>query len=154
MQSDVIPGAAGRGHGRWAASSGAARRSAGRSACMNAMMTGAMGHHAGRAAEASVAAHYQRRGMAVVAERWRGNGGEVDLVVRDGGELVFIEVKRSRSFARAAERVSPRQVARIFAAASEYLAGEPDGQATPVRFDVALVNGIGQIEVLENALWQ
>lgn len=121
---------------------------------VNASLKGAMGHRAGLSAETAVAAHYRRRGMVVVAERWRGRGGELDLVARDGDELVFVEVKRSRSFARAAERVSARQVARIFAAASEFLAGEPAGQATPVRFDVALVDGVGQIEVLENALWQ
>lgn len=113
---------------------------------------GAMGYHAGLAAEAAVAAHYLRAGLSVVAERWRGRGGEIDLIARDGDGLVFIEVKKSRNFARAAERVTPRQIARIFAAASEFLAGEPAGQATNVRFDVALVNGTGEIEVLENAL--
>ncbi|WP_114965828.1 YraN family protein [Alkalilacustris brevis] len=113
---------------------------------------GEMGYHAGLAAEAAVAAHYLRAGLSVVAERWRGRGGEIDLIARDGEGLVFIEVKKSRSFAHAAERVTARQIGRIFAAASEYLAGEPAGQATEVRFDVALVNGTGEIEVLENAL--
>lgn len=121
---------------------------------MNGALTGAVSHYAGLAAEASVAAHYLRCGKAVVAERWRGAAGELDLVVRDGAELVFVEVKRSRSFARAAERLTARQVTRILAAASEYLAGEPAGQDTPVRFDVALVNGTGEIEILENALCQ
>ena len=40
---------------------------------------------------------------------------------------------------------------RIYGAASEYLAGEPDGQNTNVRFDVALVNSTGQMQVIENA---
>lgn len=119
---------------------------------MNAALRGAVGHRAGRFAEEAVARHYQRAGFAIVAERWRGRAGELDLVARDGDELVFIEVKRSRSFARAAERVSERQIRRIFGAASEFLAGEAEGQNTPVRFDVALVNGTGEIEVLENAL--
>jgi putative endonuclease len=42
-------------------------------------------------------------------------------------------------------------MARICTAASEYLAQEPLGQLTPVRFDVALVDGAGRIEILENA---
>lgn len=121
-------------------------------AMTQAVAQGAMSYHAGLAAEAAVAGHYRRAGHSVVAERWRGTGGEIDLIVRDGAALVFVEVKKSRSFARAAERVTPRQIRRLFATASEFLAGEPDGQTTDVRFDVALVNGHGQIEVLENAL--
>jgi putative endonuclease len=113
---------------------------------------GALAHQAGRAAESAVASHYRRLGCPVLAERWRGRGGEIDLVARDGGELVFVEVKRSRSWALAAERVGPRQIARLFAAAAEYVAGEPAGQATPMRFDVALVDGSGRIEVIANAL--
>jgi putative endonuclease len=42
-------------------------------------------------------------------------------------------------------------MARIYAAAAEFLAGEPNGALTPARFDVALVDGFGRIEVLENA---
>ena len=119
---------------------------------MTAALAGATAFHAGMAAEGAVAAHYRRAGLSIVARRWRGKGGEIDLVARDGLELVFIEVKKSRSFAQAAARVSPRQIARIMDAASEYLAGEPLGQATPVRFDVARVDARGMIEVMENAL--
>jgi len=115
-------------------------------------IAGARGHLAGQSAEDAVAAHYHRAGRDVVARRWRGRGGEVDLVARDGDELVFVEVKASRSFARAAERVTQRQIARLLAAAAEFLGDQPLGQATPVRFDVALVDGLGRIEVLENAL--
>ncbi|WP_420841695.1 YraN family protein [Gemmobacter caeruleus] len=107
---------------------------------------------AGLAAEGTVERHYQRGGCTIAARRWRGHGGEIDLVARDKDEIVFIEVKKSSTHAAAAARLGPRQVARLFAAASEYLAGEPLGQLTPVRFDVALVDGIGAVEILENAL--
>jgi len=112
---------------------------------------GALSHRAGTAAEDSVARHYAAGGFGISDRRWRGVSGEIDLVTRQGDGLVFVEVKRSRSFAEAAERVTQRQIARIVAAASEYLAQMPLGQATPVRFDVALVNGTGEVEVLENA---
>ena len=42
-------------------------------------------------------------------------------------------------------------MARIYASAADFLSGEPDGQLTPSRFDVALVDGTGRIEILENA---
>jgi len=56
-------------------------------------MSGAISYHAGYAAEEIVADHYWRRGRSVVARRWRGRGGEVDLITRDGDSIVFVEVR-------------------------------------------------------------
>ena len=114
-------------------------------------MSGARSFHAGFAAEALVEQFYARSGRHVCARRWRGSAGEIDLIARDGAEVIFIEVKQSRTHGLAAEHLSPRQMARIYGAASEFIAGEPAGQLTPVRFDVALVDGKGEIEILENA---
>ncbi|MBK5922714.1 hypothetical protein CCR90_02755 [Rhodovulum sulfidophilum] len=114
-------------------------------------MSGTVSYHAGRSAEDCVARGYEGRGMAIAARRWRGAGGEIDLVARDGDALVFVEVKQSRSFSSAAERVTRRQMDRVMMAAQEYLAGEPYGQLTDIRFDVALVNGFGEVDILENA---
>ena len=114
-------------------------------------MSGARSYHAGLAAEASVARHYRATGRTIAAERWRCPYGEIDLIARDGEEVIFIEVKQSRSHAQAAEHLGTRQMGRIMNAASVFLADEPLGQATPVRFDVALVDGMGRIEILEGA---
>ena len=114
-------------------------------------MSGARSYHAGFAAEEQVAQLYDRSGRAVCARRWRGSAGEIDLIARDGAEVIFIEVKQSKTHALAAEHLTARQMARIYGAASEFLAGEPAGQMTEVRFDVALVDAVGRIEVLENA---
>lgn len=114
-------------------------------------MSGARSYHAGRAAEVAVEQLYTRSGRTVCARRWRGAAGEIDLIARNGNEVIFIEVKQSATHAEAAEHLTPRQMARIYASASDYLAGEPGGQSTPSRFDVALVDGRGRIEILENA---
>lgn len=114
-------------------------------------MTGATGYYGGLAAEVAVERHYQRSGHVIAARRWRGSGGEIDLIARSDEGLVFIEVKKSRTFARAAERLTGRQMARIYASASEFLSGESDGQDSFARFDVALVNQVGQIEIIANA---
>lgn len=114
-------------------------------------MSGAVSYHAGLSAEDQVAKHYARSGRAVCARRWRGAAGEIDLIARDGDSVIFIEVKQSSTHALAAEHLTQRQMARIYATASEFLAGEPNGQLTDSRFDVALVDGTGQIEILENA---
>lgn len=115
-------------------------------------LRGAVAYHSGLAAEEAVARDYGRRGRPIAARRWRGRGGEVDLIARDGDAVIFIEVKRAKSFARAAERLGPGQQRRLHMAAQEYLAGEPRGLLTDARFDVALVDGQGQIQIIENAL--
>ncbi|MEM5543819.1 YraN family protein [Sulfitobacter sp. AS92] len=110
-----------------------------------------MAYHAGIAAENRIAQDYERRGFAIARRRWRGRAGEIDLILRDGAALIFVEVKQSRSFARAAESLSSRQMQRIYRSAEEFLAGEPAGSLTEVRFDVALVDGQGATEIIENA---
>jgi len=115
-------------------------------------LSGVISYLAGVSAEKQVAAHYTRAGMVIAAERWRGKGGEIDLVAQDGDGLVFIEVKKSRSHARAAERLSMRQIARLFDAAGEYMAVSGAGGGVNARFDVALVDGAGRIRIIENAL--
>lgn len=113
---------------------------------------GRRGYHAGLSAESSVARDYERRGLPIARHRWRGEAGEIDLIAHDGDGLVFIEVKKSRSFACAAERLSARQISRLQTAAEEFLGTQPGGALTDVRFDVALVNGRGEMRVIENAI--
>ena len=115
---------------------------------------GALGHQAGLSAELRVARAYEARGCTVLQRRWRGAAGEIDLILRDGEALIFVEVKKSRSFARAAERLSIAQMHRIAAAAAEFLGSQPRGQLTDMRIDVALVDGSGEVRLLENAFAQ
>ena len=114
-------------------------------------MSGIVSFHAGRVAEDSVALVYARSGQEIVARRWRGSAGEIDLIVREGAEVIFIEVKKSKTHAMAAEHLTPRQMGRIYQTAAEFIGSEPAGQDTLVRFDVALVDSVGRIEILQNA---
>ena len=108
----------------------------------------AVAHHLGVSAEEATARRYCAAGGRVLAERWRKPEGELDLVVAMPGEIVFVEVKARRGFA--ADAVTPRQWARIGAAASRYLAEMTDG-TTPCRFDLVLVDRQGRTEIIENA---
>lgn len=114
---------------------------------------GRMGYHSGLEAERSVARHYLRAGYSFAAHRFRAGRGEIDLIVRKNTQVVFVEVKQSASHARAATSLGQHQIDRIFETATQFIAGEPLGQATDMRFDVALVDGQGRVEVLENALF-
>jgi putative endonuclease len=106
---------------------------------------------AGHAAEASVARHYEDRGIVICARNWRGITGDIDLISRQGDVVIFVEVKQSRTHDLAASYISQAQIGRIFATVDEFLAGEPKGLLTDVRIDLALVDGQGRIEVVENA---
>ncbi len=113
-------------------------------------LRGAMSYAAGNFAEDAVARHYCAKGYEVLARRWRGQGGEIDLILGYGSECVFVEVKQSRSFERAAERISRAQLSRIYVAAEEFIGARPLGSLTPTRFEAALVNGTGEIKVLQD----
>ncbi len=119
--------------------------------CQNRARRSQTSHYAGAAAEDIVARDYVRRAGQIAHRRWRGQSGEVDLIAREGARVVFIEVKKSSSFARASERLSPRQRTRICRAAEEFVANEPHGQLTEMRFDLALVDSVGAVHIIENA---
>lgn len=106
---------------------------------------------AGRSAEDAIARWYETIGASVQDRRWRSEAGEIDLIVRDGPQLVFVEVKKSRSHAVALARLSDRQMQRIYRAGACYLADKGTDMDTDIRFDVALVDSTGAIEILQNA---
>lgn len=115
-------------------------------------MSGAMSYHSGLSAEHQVAACYEAAGCRIAAHRWRGRyGGEIDLIAREGDTVIFVEVKRAQTHAAAVERLSARQMRRICVSAEEFVALTPDCANLDMRFDVALVDGTGRIEILENA---
>ncbi len=108
------------------------------------------GYQAGLAAEEAAARSYEAEGGRIAARRWRGDAGEIDLIVRFPGLVVFVEVKARRGHDEAAAAISPAQVRRIGAAAEGWLAehGTPDLEC---RFDAVLVDGQGRCARLENA---
>lgn len=112
---------------------------------------GRLAYLTGLAGESAVERACLTRGMRVLERRWRGPGGEIDLILADGDQVVFVEVKAAASFAAAAERISGRQAARIATSAEAYLARCPAGALTDMRIDVALVDRHGAVEIVENA---
>ncbi|MEM9320888.1 MAG: YraN family protein [Pseudomonadota bacterium] len=109
-------------------------------------------YQTGKAAEDQVARLYAGEGYLILARRWRGPAGELDLVVERDGEIVFVEVKAARDFARAVASLTGRQIERIYASAAHFLSFVPLGQNTPSRFDVALVDRMGRIDRVEKAI--
>jgi len=90
--------------------------------------------------EELAAAFLVRRGYQVLARNYRTPHGEVDLIARQGGCLVFIEVKtrRSESFGLPQEAVHPAKQEKLRAVAAHFLQ-EQGLEEVPVRFDVVAV---------------
>ncbi|MEM6481179.1 MAG: YraN family protein [Pseudomonadota bacterium] len=114
-------------------------------------LTGAQSHFRGVGAEDSVVRWYKARGGDILERRWRGREGEIDLIVRHEGVVVFCEVKSSKNRQRAAASLSDRQIKRICQAAAEFLGTLPDGELTKMRFDFAIVDSSGAPDVIHNA---
>ena len=108
-------------------------------------------HSLGRLGEDVACRELVRRGYAVLARRFRTRFGEIDIIARDGGTLVFVEVKArsSSEYGSPAEAVTPRKQRKIVLMASDYLARS--GHAPPpCRFDVVSVTiGEGRVPVVE-----
>ena len=93
----------------------------------------------GLSAESRAAAFLVAKGYRIVARRWKSPVGEIDIVARRRGTLVFVEVKARERLDDAAEAVIARQQRRIIAAAEAWLATHPDDVNSDMRFDVVLV---------------
>lgn len=93
----------------------------------------------GLSAESRAAVYLMVKGYRIVARRFKCPIGEIDLVARRRGTLVFVEVKARERLDDAAEAVTVRQRRRIVAAAQAWLSRHPDDVMRPIRFDVVLV---------------
>jgi putative endonuclease len=97
----------------------------------------------GAEAEARAESHLADRGLSTIARNVRYRGGEIDLVMRDGSEWVFVEV-RSRAtstFGGAAASIDARKRARIGLAARLFLAARFGQRPWPAcRFDVVAID--------------
>jgi putative endonuclease len=94
----------------------------------------------GSSGEDAVAAWYAAAGYEVLDRNWRVRTGEIDLVARRGGTVVFCEVKTRRSdrFGLPTEAVDGRKQRRLRGLAVAWLDAH-DVTATVLRFDVAAV---------------
>jgi putative endonuclease len=95
---------------------------------------------------------YESRGYDVLARNWRCREGELDLIVRNGREFVFCEVKTrtTDAFGAPAEAVTRDKQARIRRLAARWLEEDAPMRPRAIRFDVAAILA-GEIEVLQGA---
>lgn len=97
----------------------------------------------GNAGESLARDFLQDNGLELLDAGWHCRLGELDLVMRDGEVLVFVEV-RSRcegSPVSAVDSIDGRKQARIIRAARAWLSRHPAASEWPARFDVVAIDG-------------
>jgi putative endonuclease len=112
----------------------------------------------GQKAENRAAAYLRLRGYSILERNYKVPQGEIDLVVRQGDAIVFVEVKarKNNSHGTPLEAVSPLKVRRVSSAAAVYLANYT-GSYSGCRFDVVTVGpeknflGFLKVQHFENA---
>ncbi len=119
-------------------------------------MRGRRGRNAylsGLAAEDQAARAYQKRGAELLARRHRNEAGEIGLILRENGILVFVEVKKRKNRAELVESITENQWQRLGMAATHYMMTRRNetGEVRGCRFDAVLIGADGSLETIENA---
>ena len=105
----------------------------------------------GHSAERRALRYYRLRGFRILAvNAWMG-GNELDLVVRRGRRLAFVEVKEKAAgdLGDPLEMVGPEKQRRLRRAAAVWLAANPDLAELDVSFEVLAVRPDGVERVVE-----
>jgi putative endonuclease len=108
----------------------------------------------GLTGEELAARHLEGAGYTIIGRRWRRAEGEIDLIARHAGGLVFVEVRTRRGTARGAaiESIPPAKAARLVQLAGLYLAAHPSLGEPDWRIDVVAVqmDGSGRLLAVEH----
>ncbi|MFH1842827.1 MAG: YraN family protein [bacterium] len=102
-------------------------------------------YHLGRHGEELAAQFLEMCGYHCLGRRYRKWDGEIDLIVRRGPLLVFLEVKarRSNRCGRPEEAVTPQKLGRLRRVALSFLQENPVAGIVEYRFDVIAVELLG-----------
>ncbi|MCH5272174.1 MAG: YraN family protein [Lachnospiraceae bacterium] len=102
--------------------------------------------------EAKVQDYLQKNGYEILGRNFFSRHGEIDIIAKKDGYLIFVEVKyrSGEAFGTPEEAVGFQKQKRIIAAAKYYLYRNGIPFDTPCRFDVVGVLG-EEIRVTENA---
>ncbi len=109
----------------------------------------------GKIGESLAVKHLKKKGYRILERNFRNALGEIDVIARQGGSLVFIEVKSRRSDRYGSPKfaVTPAKQKKISMVALSYLKAMGQSHAK-ARFDVVAVvsdNDIHRFEIIRNA---
>ena len=96
----------------------------------------------GTEAEETALRFLERQGLQLLARNYRSRRGEIDLIMREGNFLVFVEVRYRKHdrYGSPAESVTAKKQQRILNAAARYLQDARGKSPAPCRFDVVALS--------------
>ncbi|MBX0327296.1 YraN family protein [Oscillochloris sp. ZM17-4] len=104
--------------------------------------------------ESAARAHLLRAGYTILTSNWRCRIGEIDLVARQGGQLVFVEVRTRRADGPVPpeESLSPTKRRRLLALADAYMSEADLSPETPCRIDLIaiIIDRAGRVARLDH----
>ena len=106
----------------------------------------------GRRGEDLAAQFLSDAGYTVIDRNWRCTRGEIDLVARDGNDMVFIEVKTrsSTAFGHPFEAITTQKLARLKRLAHAWCEAHPHG-SRGIRIDaIAVIAAADRAPVIEH----
>lgn len=108
----------------------------------------------GYSKEQEAAAFLKEKGMEIVTCNYRNRSGEIDIIGKQDGYIVFVEVKYRQDEKKgfALEAVDLRKQRQICKVSDYYLMTHGLGEFTPVRYDVVGIQG-DKITWIPNAFY-
>lgn len=91
------------------------------------------------------------KGYRVLKLRHKTKVGEIDLIAKKAGVLVFVEVKTRKNYGDAVEAVTHKNQERVMRAAQIYLQKNPQYQNCEIRFDVVLWSSYARLSHIKAA---
>ncbi len=87
--------------------------------------------------------YLKRKGLKLVQRNFRCRLGEIDLIMQDDDQLIFVEVRyrASSGFTNAGLTVDIHKQRKLIRTASIFLAGHTGYSDNVIRFDVVAING-------------
>lgn len=109
-------------------------------------------HKIGEKAEQAALLFLEKKGLTLLARNYRCKLGEIDLIMRDNAEVVFIEVRQRShpNYSQAAESVTHAKQRKIIKTATHYLQKQHWLDKVQCRFDVIGFSST-QIEWIQDA---
>ncbi len=111
-------------------------------------------HNRGAIGEQLACEYLEKKGYSIIERNYRIREGEIDIVAKDGGDIVFIEVKLRNSvvFGYPEEAVGDTKLKRIVKTIKTYLHSERTKYSC-IRFDIISIvcdNSLSTIRHIEN----
>ncbi len=112
-----------------------------------------MSRSKGAEAEKKALEYLISNGLSLLEKNYRSHFGEIDLIVKDKSELVFVEVRQraSQDFGGAIESVNKTKQKKLIKTAEQYLVSHQKYDKMACRFDVVCFDTLDNIDWIKNA---